>query len=136
MNTNFGERIKHLRKQRDLNQSELAKILGVSRTMISAYESDMRKPSYENLMEIVSYFNVSMDWMFGNVENDKMTSLLDLSKFKKEQAIVLQNMAQEYADINASVESLLELLKSNAVLSPELKALLNEDNFKRLIQKT
>ena len=99
MNTNFGERIKQLRKKRGLNQSELAKILGVSRTMISAYESDMRKPSYENLIAIVMYFNISMDWMFGNA-GDKDPVILDLSKFEDDQAAVIQNIAWTYAQKN------------------------------------
>ena len=99
VNTNFGERIKHLRKKRGLNQSELANILGVSRTMISSYESDMRKPSYDNLIAIVMYFNVSMDWIFGNA-GDSEPNALDLSKFNDEQAAIIQNIARAYEENN------------------------------------
>jgi len=108
MNTNFGDRIKHLRKKRGLNQSELAEILGVSRTMISAYESDMRKPSYENLITIVMYFNVSMDWMFGNAD-EKEPIMLDLSKFKDEQAAVIQNIARTYEERNGYHSAIMDI---------------------------
>ena len=107
MNINFGERIKLLRKKRRLNQSELAKILGVSRVMISSYESDMRKPSYENLISIVMYFNVSMDWMFGNA-GDKEPQLLDLSKLENEQAAVIQDIARTYEQRNGYKAAMLD----------------------------
>ena len=84
MDANFCERIKFLRSQRGLTQTALAGVLGISKTMISSYESGIRKPSYENLMKIALYFGVSMDWLFGNAAVDAFFTL-DMSCFTDHQ---------------------------------------------------
>jgi len=42
---NFSKRIKRLRTQNNMTQDDLAKKLGITKSVISAYENDMRRPS-------------------------------------------------------------------------------------------
>ena len=51
----FSMRLKQLRAAKGMTQSEVALYVGVSRSVISAYESDLRYPSYEIL---IGSFNV------------------------------------------------------------------------------
>ncbi|MBR3784825.1 MAG: helix-turn-helix transcriptional regulator [Firmicutes bacterium] len=49
----IGENIKNIRKIKRVKQKELAATLGVTASMISQYESGLRKPSAETILKIV-----------------------------------------------------------------------------------
>lgn len=59
----FKERLKTLRKEQKLTQSDLGKILNYGYTAISNYESGRNQPSISDLKTIASYFGVSMDYL-------------------------------------------------------------------------
>lgn len=61
--------LKQLRKSRGLSQIKLANDLNVSKSLIAAYETGTRKPSYEMLIDLSSYFKVSADYIIGNTNN-------------------------------------------------------------------
>lgn len=60
---NFSYRLKSLREDNDLTQSELARILKVSRETISGYENAGKEPNFELLVQIADYFDVSLDYL-------------------------------------------------------------------------
>ena len=62
---NFGERLKKLRKENNLTQSELAKQLHVTKSIISYYELGDRTPSTDILIKLAYIFNVSTDYLLG-----------------------------------------------------------------------
>ena len=62
---NFNVRLKSLRQKRKLTQSELASILGLKPTAISNYESKRNEPSFEKLIALSKYFDVSCDYLLG-----------------------------------------------------------------------
>lgn len=78
----FGETLKNLRKEADITQEELGNIVGVTTSMIGMYETNARKPSYEVLLKIAEYFNVTTDYLLGKSDsktpNDK---LVDQEKY-------------------------------------------------------
>lgn len=59
-------RIKFLREKLNIPQEELAKKLDLSKGMISLYENEKRKPSYDVLIKMSEIFNCSMDYIIGN----------------------------------------------------------------------
>ena len=61
----FGERIKMIRKLRGFTRSEFAKLLGVSRPLIAAYETGTREPSLKNLIALVQTLNIDTNWLLG-----------------------------------------------------------------------
>lgn len=65
---NFRDRMKQLRKERGLSQEELAKRLKVSRSCVGNYEQGTREPSYKDLMDMCTIFNVDIDYMLGNTD--------------------------------------------------------------------
>lgn len=62
----FGSRLKQLRLDHNMTQPVLAKKLQVTKSVISAYETGIRMPSYETLLMISKVFSVSTDYLLGN----------------------------------------------------------------------
>ncbi len=73
----FGSRLALLMDENNLNNTELAKIVGLSRSMITLYASGRRKPSLEILLRIAKFFNVSVDWLLGRTENKLLAANKD-----------------------------------------------------------
>lgn len=61
----FSERLKELRKRKNLTQKELAEQIGIKRNSYSDWENGKTEPSYENLVMLADLFDVSLDWLFG-----------------------------------------------------------------------
>ena len=57
----FAEKLKTLRKQKNISQEQLAEIIHVSRQAITKWESGNGIPDIENLIAISSLFNESLD---------------------------------------------------------------------------
>ena len=65
----FGERLKRLRKDRDITQSQLAEVIGVVPSAVGKYERIPQSyPSVEALMKIADYFDVSIDYLLRGVQ--------------------------------------------------------------------
>lgn len=86
----FGIKIKNLRLQKRLTQAELAQKLGVTKSVISAYETGLRMPSYDVLVQIARIFKVSTDYLLG-VETRPG---LDLSGLTEEECAALVKLIQ------------------------------------------
>ncbi len=61
----FNVRLKQLRQKHKLTQSELADILGLKPTAVSNYESRRNEPSFDKLIALSKYFDVSCDYLLG-----------------------------------------------------------------------
>jgi transcriptional regulator with XRE-family HTH domain len=59
------ERLKEIRKERNLKQCELATILDTTQKTISDYENGVSNPDLERLIKIADYFNISTDYLLG-----------------------------------------------------------------------
>lgn len=71
----LGKRIKSLRKEHNLNQMEFAKILNISNSTLSQYETGQRVPSDDIKIKIANHFSVSSDYLLGITDDrDKHTS--------------------------------------------------------------
>ena len=61
----IGTKIKQLRTHRALSQVALAKQLGVSKSVVSAYENGVHLPPYDVLIQMARIFGVSTDYLLG-----------------------------------------------------------------------
>lgn len=59
----MNERIKKIRKDAGLNQTEFGSIIGASRDAVATYESGRVIPDASKLMLICEKFNVNPDWL-------------------------------------------------------------------------
>ena len=65
------ERLKELRKEKNISQYELALITGISQTAYSGYESGKVMPTIEPLIKLADYYHVTLDYLVGrNFAND------------------------------------------------------------------
>ncbi|MGB4437673.1 MAG: helix-turn-helix transcriptional regulator [Sedimentibacter sp.] len=65
---NTGKIIRDLRIKNKLSSKELSKILNISESAISLYESGKRTPSISLIIKMADYFNVSTDYLLGVTE--------------------------------------------------------------------
>lgn len=65
MKTSFANRLKELRSEKQVGQTELAKAIGVSNGTISLWENGLREPTLTNLLALAKYFKVSLDYLVG-----------------------------------------------------------------------
>ncbi len=63
---NIGHKIIALRKEKTLSQTDLSKVVGVSREMIGRYERDEVVPSIEVAKKIADALGVSLDYLAGD----------------------------------------------------------------------
>lgn len=85
---NFGNRLKTLRTKNNLTQAQLAQKLGVTKSVISAYENNLRMPSYDILISISRVFKVTTDYLLGVEPKQEV----DLSGLTDEEILALLNL--------------------------------------------
>lgn len=68
----LGEKIKNLRKQKNMTQAELASILYVSRSLVAKYETDRINVDKETLEKIASCFNVDISYFISEEINSTL----------------------------------------------------------------
>lgn len=78
-------RIRNLREDRDLTQSQLAEILNISQRTYSRYENDERGIPIEIMDELADFHNTSVDYLIGRTDQRKPypCSRKDKKNFKK-----------------------------------------------------
>jgi transcriptional regulator with XRE-family HTH domain len=108
----FATRFRFLREQKGWTQDKAAEVLGVSRSTIAGYESEVkgRIPRDETLLKIADIFGVSVDYLLGRSDDPAHTSQTDdarkltsrekreVDKFLKDAEVMfyaLPNMSEE-----------------------------------------
>ena len=103
---NFAQRLRELRTERGESQSDLGRLIKVSRQTVGNYESGVRFPNDDRvIIELSEHFNVTADYLFGLSDyrhglHDRMDD--DLKSMNKKEIIrsiqsVLEQL--EYEDI-------------------------------------
>lgn len=62
---NLNDRLKEVRTEKNISQSQLAKDTGLSQSAISFWESGERLPSIQAVIILAKYYNVSADYLLG-----------------------------------------------------------------------
>lgn len=76
----FGDKLRYLREYQGISQQQVAKDLQIGQSLYSRYESGQHEPNFATLRKISSYFNVSVDYLLENF-NEDITELTDLEYF-------------------------------------------------------
>lgn len=63
------QRLTELREDRDINQRQIAMILGCQQSAVSKYEKGRTKYSLEDLAKLCLFYNVSADYILGLPED-------------------------------------------------------------------
>lgn len=86
----FSLRLKQLRLDKHMTQAQVAERIGVTASMVSSYETDIRLPSFEVMVRIVDLFGVTVDYLL--CREDKR--FLDISSLSDEEAAVVCGMIE------------------------------------------
>lgn len=71
-------RIKELRKEKNITQVRLAKCLNIAQPTLSGYETGNFQPDNETLLKIADFFGVTIDYLLGREENKNPTNVYDV----------------------------------------------------------
>lgn len=61
----MGEKIRQLRKEHNMTQSQLADILAISQDTVSLWELGKTTPDVEYIVKLCKIFDVSADYLLG-----------------------------------------------------------------------
>ena len=64
-------KIRDLREDRDLNQTQVAEMLGMSQTGYYKYETGENDVPTEVLIKLADFYGVSIDFLLGQTNNPK-----------------------------------------------------------------
>ena len=68
----IGLKVRQLRRDNNLSQTELGKLLGVKPQAVAAYEKEVTPLSLDKLEILAKRFEVSIDYFLSNIEIDKV----------------------------------------------------------------
>ncbi|MBQ8727052.1 MAG: helix-turn-helix transcriptional regulator [Oscillospiraceae bacterium] len=66
----YYQRLKDLREDKKLNQTEIAKLLDTTQKQYSRWETGEYQIPFDKAIELAKYYNVSLDYIAG-IKNDK-----------------------------------------------------------------
>ncbi|MDE6728340.1 MAG: helix-turn-helix domain-containing protein, partial [Oscillospiraceae bacterium] len=151
----IGEKIKYLRKQKGVTQTELAQLTGIHQVSIAKYEKDKMIPQPDQLQKIVEALNVSQMIFFDNssfkleTRGDLMGLLITLCKNKvlvvkgkrdKNSALIPSTVTFEFSPIiskffSADIQSIIQFKPDEPLLLDFLKLEKQYHNYEKLYKK-
>lgn len=100
-------RLRQLRLDKHLRQEQVAELIGVTKSAISAYENDLRQPSFDVLLQLANLYRVSTDYLLGRTD----TRSLDLSGLTAAEATLVTELV---ASMSARNKKLVQLNESGS----------------------
>ncbi len=77
----FAQRLRELRKNKDITQIEFARQFNIATGTIGMWETGKRQPDYDTLLNIAKYFDVSVDYLLGKEDGPTLDEQLDGVEF-------------------------------------------------------
>ena len=90
----LADRIKALRIRTGMTKSEVARLLGLSRSGVNAWEMWLSVPSTQYIVELAKVFDISTDYLLG-LEN---TSTISVKGLSQKQVSVLLDTIECFKD--------------------------------------
>ena len=94
----LGKKIKAIRKTRGLSQQQLADLMQVTRSTISNWECDRRSPHLNELNELATKLNVTLDY-FKDTGDDVKEMIAKASQVFNDKSIPYQVKADAYKEL-------------------------------------
>lgn len=78
----LAKNIMDYRKKRGLSQEKVSEYMGVSRQAVTKWENGISRPSSDNLIKLAQLFEVNVDKLLGNEEEEKLSTQAEISMGK------------------------------------------------------
>ena len=89
----FQNKLKELRKEKNISQYDLADALNISRSVVAKWENGLTLPSEESIRLLMDYFNVSREELFKNEETESVIAKKNASILKMKKLIIYLSSA-------------------------------------------
>ena len=113
----LGTRIKTMRLSRGLNQIDLAKMVGVSRSTITMWETDQRRPSFDMFDALADAFNVPISAILEDEkqqqEDDELWELRELIRRSPNMRALFSTAKNAKPEHIKAAAAMLEALKAS-----------------------
>ena len=128
-------RIKEIRQEKNLSQTDIAKALGVTRQAISLYEKGDREPKLETWQKLADFFGVSVPYLQGISDIEDLEPVSTFEKF-----FASLEKTPDGKSIKVPVNEMLALanglelktfLKINTAIISKQNGELSENDFKK-----
>jgi transcriptional regulator with XRE-family HTH domain len=96
----LSTRLRQLRTDKRLRQNQVARLVGVSKGAISAYETDIRLPSYDVLIRLANLYRVSTDYLLGRTDD----RTLDISGLSTREVAIISELVASMTAKNQKME--------------------------------
>lgn len=114
----FGDRLKSARKQKNISQDMLGKLIGVSRVAITNYETNKNTPTFENVKKLSNILGVDLT---GNEKPVKMVPVTGTASCGAIETCTLQDTSRKaYYNGEFWKESLYCVIANGSSMSPEI----------------
>ena len=91
-------RIKKLRTASGMTQSDLARLMSVTRSSVNAWDMGISAPTAAKLVELSQLFHVSTDYLLGLEQRE----MIELDSFSEEQKGILYALAAYFQKQNGT----------------------------------
>lgn len=68
----YFQRLRDLREDKDMNQTQIAELLHTSQTVYSRYERGFQTIPVEHLLILAEFYSVSVDYILGRTNKKEM----------------------------------------------------------------
>lgn len=99
----FATKLRQLRIAKHLRQDQVAALIGVNKSAISAYENELRQPSYAILVRLASLYRVSTDYLLGCTHGQT----IDISGLSESEAAIISELVTSMTAKNQKLEELV-----------------------------
>lgn len=102
MEKSMATRLIKLREKNHLSQSSVARQIGVTSALISAYEKQERKPSIDKLVALADIYHTSTDYILGRTYSDNSSVSIDVNHLTPHQIKIIRELVE---NMNQKAES-------------------------------
>lgn len=81
----FGQRLRELRLSKRMSQEELGSVLNASQQTIGNWERGRTFPTEDSVIQIANYFNVTIDYLYGEESESVNKNVVELEKLMDNQ---------------------------------------------------
>lgn len=94
MENTLAKRLIQLREKNNFSQSFVARQIGATPALISAYEKLERKPSLEKLVALADIYHVSTDYLLGRTYQDDSSKIINVENLTDKQIRILRDLVE------------------------------------------
>lgn len=94
MDSTMAKRLIELREKNNFSQSFVARQIGVTPALISAYEKQERNPSINKLIALADIYHVSTDYILGRTHTNNVSAIINVEHLTDTQIKIVRDLVQ------------------------------------------